>query len=72
MLEHWYAALRSVFGCVIRTDDPPLTIQRMYAARKKIEDPALDDLSIVRSPTAQDELWVLKRNGTTQVERETD
>lgn len=60
-LEPWYTALRSSVGVCIRVSDKKLAIQRLYAARKAALDPALDSISIVQSPTADDELWLIKR-----------
>lgn len=61
MLEHWYAALSSDYGVVIRCSDRERTRQRLYAARKEAQDPDLDDLSICFSPTNSSDLWIVKR-----------
>lgn len=57
----WYAALGSEKGVVITTNNTALCIQRLYAARKKANDPDLDGISIVQSPTVPGELWLVKR-----------
>lgn len=62
-MEHWYAALRAPagIGVCIRVSDKKLAIARLYAARKESLDPALSSISIIQSPTADDELWLVKR-----------
>lgn len=60
MLLHWYEALRAEYGVIIQTDNPALTIQHLYAARRKSGDDALKGLSIVQSPTNPSELWIVK------------
>jgi hypothetical protein len=56
----WYAALASRHGVVISVDDPVATKQKLYAIRKKLHDPDLDDISIMTSPDPG-ELWLVKR-----------
>lgn len=60
MLLHWYEALRAEYGVIIQTDNPALTIQHLYAARRKAGDAELQGLSIVQSPTNPSELWIIK------------
>lgn len=60
-LEAWYAALNSANGRVVITDDPETATRRLYAARKASDDPRLMDLSIVRSPTTETEIWIIRR-----------
>ncbi len=65
MIEHWYSALASgERGIKLETDNPTLAIAKLYAARKAAGDPDLDGLSIVRSPTAPNQIWIVK-NGST-------
>lgn len=66
MLELWYAALREDIGVVIETDDPDRCIQKLYAARRQAQDPDLNAISIVRSPTDNFHLWLVKRYEQTQ------
>ena len=61
MLEHWYNALRSDRGVVLRTTDREALRQKLYAARRDAADEALTPLSIVLSPTANDEVWIIKK-----------
>lgn len=60
MLLHWYEALRAEYGVIIQTDNPALTIQHLYTARRKADDAELQGLSIVQSPTNPSELWIIK------------
>lgn len=66
MLEYWYAALRSKYGIVLRTNLPQVLIQRLYKARAEAMDQALEGVSIVQSPTTYGELWLVK-NGKASV-----
>lgn len=59
-LEDWYAALNSPYGVVIAVSDPAKAIQRYYQARAKSGDPDLQGLSIRRSPTEPNEIWLVK------------
>lgn len=69
MLEAWYRALRSTHGVCLRTNDRDALMQRLYAARRECLDPDLKPLSLVQSPTAPDELWIIKRNDSSQEPR---
>jgi hypothetical protein len=61
MLEYWYRALRSERGIVVRAVDCDRDAMRqaLYRARKEAADIELEALSIVMSPTANDELWII-------------
>lgn len=61
ILEFWYQALRSPLGVALRSNRPDALSQRLYAARREACDPALGDISIVRSPTDGAVLWLLKK-----------
>lgn len=61
LLEHWYSALRSPSGVCIRVSDIELAKAQLYRARKDALDPQLDALSLVQSPTAADELWIVHK-----------
>lgn len=61
MIELWLTALASQCGVIIETDDVALITQRLYAARRKALDSDLDALSVVRSPTNPNQLWIVKR-----------
>lgn len=59
-LEHWYAALRSPSGVRVRvTGDKAIAKARLYKARADALDPQLAALSLVDSPTADNELWIV-------------
>lgn len=60
--EIWYEALASEHGIVVKTSDPVGTRQRLYAVRKELGDPDLDQITIAQSPTdPKGELWLVKR-----------
>lgn len=61
MINFWFAAYSSQFGIAIKVDNVTLAIQRLYRARAKEADPDLETLSIVRSPTDENEIWIIKR-----------
>ena len=61
MLEHWYAALRSPSGVCVRVSDVTRVRAQLYAARKEAMDPNLENLAIVQSPTAGNELWIVHK-----------
>ena len=58
----WYAALAAEHGVIIKTDDPMLCKQKLYALRKALADPDLADISIMTSPSSEGELWLVKRD----------
>lgn len=60
--EHWYAALASRCGIILKTDDPAFARQKLYAIRKSLADPDLENIAIMTSPTDPDsELWLVKK-----------
>lgn len=64
-LEYWYQALRSSIGIVIATDSLERLRQKLYIARRDAEDPSLERLTIVTSPTRpEDQLWIVKQDAT--------
>ena len=62
-LEPWYRALRSSAGVCFRFSGGSLqlTLNKLYKARAESLDPALKTLSLVQSPTAPDEIWIVHR-----------
>jgi hypothetical protein len=60
-LEFWYAALNSEVGVCLRTNERDKLRAVLYKSRADACDPDLDDLSLVPSPTATDELWIVKK-----------
>lgn len=59
-LEPWFEALRSQSGVRVRVvGDYELARQKLYRARREALDPRLETLSVVQSPTASDELWIV-------------
>jgi hypothetical protein len=60
--EIWYAALAAQHGIVIQTNDPALCKQKLYALRKSLADPDLENISIMTSPGGSpNELWLVKK-----------
>lgn len=61
MIHFLYEALEEPIGLIIRSDEPTLLRQKLYAERKK--DPRLRALRIVASPSDERELWIIKKRG---------
>lgn len=60
-VEFLYRAMSSPLGIVISVSDFTLASQRLYAARRKLDDQDLSCLQIRRSPVKpEDELWIVK------------
>lgn len=60
--EHWYAALSSARGIILKVDDPTLAKQKLYAMRKALRDPELEGIAIMTSPNdPEGELWLVKK-----------
>lgn len=62
LLTHWYTALREPIGLCLRTNDRNLLRQRLYAVRVKAKDEALEKLSIIFSPSEEDQLWIMRNS----------
>jgi hypothetical protein len=60
MLEFWYRALAADSGIILVTSDRDALRQRLYAARRASGDADLDGLSLVLSPTDDNQLWIIK------------
>ncbi len=62
-LDQWYLALHSPAGHCFRVVEGTVTQYRehMYKARREAMDPQLDGLSIVVSPTDEQEAWIVHR-----------
>lgn len=60
-LVFWYEALNDPIGVKLFTENRRATMQQLYRAREKSGDPQLQTLSIVVSPSAQNELWIVKQ-----------
>ena len=59
--ELLYEALGEPHGIIVETNDVATLRARLYAAKK--QDPDLECLSLVPSPTSPDtELWIVKRS----------
>lgn len=58
----WYEALASSIGIVIRVEDMEAAKQRLYSFRDRANDPDLYSISIITSPEAPNELWLVKRS----------
>lgn len=61
-LNLWYEALGTPLGIVIQTDNPERLRQKLYALRKDANDPMLEDISVVISPSNPgSHVWLVKR-----------
>lgn len=61
MMEYLYQALRSERGICLQVSDPEKARSRLYTERRNAQDPDLDILSLVPSPTDPTQLWIVKR-----------
>lgn len=61
MIHYLYQALTTPLGVCLQVSDVEAVRQRLYTARREAADPLLDALALVPSPTAPDELWIVKR-----------
>lgn len=58
---YWYQALTSPFGIELLTSELEPVRQKLYAERKKLNDPDLDVISICQSPFDPTKIWLVKR-----------
>jgi len=61
VIELLYAALTSQHGIIAETSSVERLRQKLYAARRELNDEALEALSLVPSPTNECELWIVRR-----------
>ena len=61
VLHYWYAALSSELGIELNCSDAEPVRQRLYAARREVKDPDLDQISVCVSPFDPMRLWLVKR-----------
>lgn len=59
-LDIWYQALSSPIGIVLLVDNVDRARARLYALRRESKDPSLNALSLVPSPDATDQLWIVR------------
>lgn len=59
--ELWYAALAAQCGIIIKTDDPTFIKQKLYALRKELGDPDLENIALMTSPHDPNEIWLVKK-----------
>jgi len=59
--ELWFQALASDFGIVVETNDRNGLRQALYRARVETKNPALDNLSLILSPTDEAQVWIMKK-----------
>lgn len=60
-LDLWYQALATPVGMAFTTNDRNALRQKLYAARAATGDPDLDKLSLVLSPTDENQIWIVKQ-----------
>lgn len=67
LAELLYRAIGSQIGIVVRTSNPDLCRQKLYATRKALADPALEVLSVKPSHSAPaSEVWILRKSLNSQ------
>ena len=66
MIALLYNALHSPFGIILQTDDLERVKARFYSTRAKLNDPKLDCLSLVQSPTDPSQLWIVKKEAVNE------
>jgi hypothetical protein len=60
-LNLWYEALGSQRGIVLQcTGDPAKVREKLYKLRKDANDPDLESMSVVQSPSTPSQLWIVK------------
>ena len=59
-LDLWYAALAAELGICVATTNRDILRQKLYAARKAANDPDLDSLSLILSPTDDSQIWIIR------------
>jgi hypothetical protein len=62
VIELLYNALHSPLGIKIQSSDPAFLRQKLYAARRELNDPDLANLSFVESPINPEHLWIVRKN----------
>lgn len=64
MLELLYQALSNDRGLVVQAEDCDIEElrQRLYRERKKAQDPDLEKLAMVPSPTDPTQLWIVRKD----------
>lgn len=64
MLELLYQALTEDRGLVVQAEDCDIEElrQRLYRERKKAQDPDLEKLAMVPSPTDPTQLWIVRKD----------
>jgi hypothetical protein len=61
LVEHLYRALESDIGIVVKTNNPELLRNRLYAARQQAQNPAFEALTLMFSRSnPKTELWIAK------------
>ena len=60
--ETLYDALRSPCGIILAVSDLERARQRLYAIKRELNDPDLESLAFVQSPTSPTELWIVKKD----------
>lgn len=58
----WTRALEAEFGIAVETEDKPLILNLLYEQRKRMLNPALADLVIIKPGRYPKELWIVKKS----------
>jgi hypothetical protein len=57
----WYEALGAQHGIALQCEGDPVKVRaKLYALRAAHNDPDLEVLSIVQSPSVPSQLWIVK------------
>lgn len=73
LVEYWYLAASSPYGVRIESNNPKLVMHRLYAVRRELGDPALDEFSLVPDRTnLEGALLIVRRSTTIPTQDETD
>jgi hypothetical protein len=60
-LELWYTALAEPVGICIQVTEQEKARQKLYALRRAANDPDLEKIAVVASPTDAKQLWLVKK-----------
>lgn len=63
LVECWYLALHSHYGVVLQVEGDPVAVtNKLYVLRRKLNDPELNSLMLIRSPQDTTQLWLVKKD----------
>lgn len=62
LIEFWYSAVGAEVGICIESTDVPSLKAKLYQVRRDEDDPSLESLALVDSPTTPNQLWIVKKD----------